>query len=84
MEGTEMRFLIVLVLIVAGVAGLGFYRGWFDLTSDRGTDKSNVTLTVDRDKMKEDKQKAVDKVQDLGHQAKDRAEAAVQPATNQR
>jgi hypothetical protein len=66
-----MRFLIVLLLIVAGVVGLGFYRGWFHLTSDRATDKSNVTLTVDKDKMQQDKQKAQDKVQ--GQRAEDKA-----------
>ena len=52
-----MRFVIVLVLIIAGIAGLGLYRGWFQVTSDRGTDKSTVTLTVDKDKMQQDKQK---------------------------
>jgi hypothetical protein len=31
------------VLLVAGVAGLGFYRGWFSLASDRSDAKSNVT-----------------------------------------
>ena len=62
-----MRFAMVLVLILAGVAGLGLYRGWFHVTSDRGADKSNVTLTVDKDKVHEDKQKAIDKVQGVGH-----------------
>jgi len=62
-----MRIAIVLVLILAGVAGLGLYRGWFHVTSDRDADKSKVTLTVDKDKMQEDKQKAVDKVQGVGH-----------------
>lgn len=77
-----MRFLIVLVLIAAGVAALGFYRGWFRLTSDRTADKSNVTLTVDKEKIQADKQRAVDKVQDLGHQSKDQTAAPVQPATS--
>ena len=68
------RFLIVLVLIVAGVAALGFYRGWFHLTSDKAADQSNVTLTVDKDKIQQDKQKAQDKVQ--GHRAEDKAAPA--------
>jgi hypothetical protein len=66
-----MRFLIVLLLIVVGVVGLGFYRGWFNLTSDKTADESNVTLTVDKDKMQQDKQKAQDKVQ--GDRAEDKA-----------
>jgi len=66
-----MRVLIIFVLILACVAGVGIYRGWFHVTSDRAADKSNVTLTVDKGKIQEDKQKAVGKVQDMGHQAKD-------------
>ena len=53
-----MRFLIVILLIVAGVAALGFYRGWFRITSDRAADQPNVTVTVDKDKVQQDKQKA--------------------------
>ena len=77
-----MRFVRVLVVIIAAVAALGLYRGWVQFTSDRGADKSNVTLTVDKDKIQEDKQKAVDTAQDLGHQAQDHAAAPVQPAKN--
>jgi len=75
-----MRFRIVLVLIIAGIVGLGWYRGWFHLSSDRGADKSNVTLTVDKDKMQADKEKAVGKVQDLKHQASDGAAPPAPPA----
>ena len=52
------RFLIVLVLIVvligAGGVALGFNRGWF-------------TLTVDKEKIQEDKEKVVEKVENVGH-----------------
>jgi hypothetical protein len=37
-----MRFWIVLVLIVACLVGVGFYRGWFHLTSDRSGALSRV------------------------------------------
>jgi hypothetical protein len=57
-----MRFVIVVVLIVASVVALGFYRGWFHLTSDRAGDKPSVTVTVDKDKVQQDKQRAQDKV----------------------
>jgi hypothetical protein len=66
-----MRFLIVLLLIVAGVVAVGFYRGWFHLTSDSAADKSNVTLTVEKDKVRQDKQKAQDTVQ--GHREEGKA-----------
>jgi len=56
------RFLTVIVLIVAGVVALGFYRGWFHLTSDKAADKSNISVTVDKHKIQQDKQKAADKM----------------------
>ena len=41
------RLLIVLVLIVAGVGGLGYYLGWFRIGSDSADGTTHVTLTVD-------------------------------------
>ena len=76
-----MRFLFILALIAACIVGLGLYRGWFHLTSDHSAEKPNITITVDKDKLHEDRRKAVGKVQDLGHQAKDRAAAPAQPTT---
>lgn len=57
-----MRLLIVLLLIVVG---LGLYRGWFHVTSGRSADKPTVTVTVDKDKIQQDKNEAQQKVQDL-------------------
>jgi hypothetical protein len=70
------RFLVVLVLIMIGIAGLGFYQGWFRLSKDGADDKVNVTLTVDQDKFKDDTHRAEKQVQDLGHQAKERIHGA--------
>jgi hypothetical protein len=75
-----MRFLIVMLLIVVGVVGLGFYRGWFHVSSDRSADKSNVTLTIDKDKAKQDAKDAKEKVHSAGDRADDRAGAAVDAA----
>ena len=46
--------LVVLAVIVVGV---GFYRGWFAMSStnpDSGSHKVNINLTVDPDKVKAD------------------------------
>jgi len=64
--------LVVFVLLVAGVVGLGFYRGWFSIASESGDGDSNVTLTVDKDQFQKDRKAALENVQDLGRQAKDR------------
>ena len=60
------RMLLGLVLIVAVVAGLGFYMGWFHFSSGSDDKNAHVTVSVDRDQIQKDKDKAVDKVQDLG------------------
>lgn len=47
----------VLVVLVLCVVGIGFYRGWFVLSShggDAGDGKVEVNLTVDPDKATED------------------------------
>jgi len=66
------RLFIVLVLIAAGVAGLGFYRGWFHVGSDNDDGKTNVTLSVDKEKFQEDRKTAVEDVQGVGRQIKDK------------
>ena len=58
------RFLFVLVIVLAGVVGLGFYRGWFNIGSDRNENQDHLTITVDENKIKEDGKKAQQKVQD--------------------
>ncbi len=65
--------LVVLVLLAAGFVGLGFYRGWFSITSDGADAKSHVTLSVDKDKMRQDENTAIGKAQGLGHKVKDTA-----------
>ena len=59
------RFFMVLVVLGSVVAGVGFYRGWFQLTSGSAANNSNVTLTVDKDKIHQDKNDAQKKLQDL-------------------
>jgi hypothetical protein len=66
------RFLIVLVLVVAGVVGLGFYQGWFHLSTGGPDGKANLPVTVDKAKIDEDKEKAKEKVQELEQKAKEK------------
>jgi hypothetical protein len=60
-------FTVVIVLALL-VIGVGFYRGWFALSSssaDQGSNKVNVNLTVDRDKMQEDAKAVQNKTAEL-------------------
>jgi hypothetical protein len=60
-----MRNLIVaLVLVLAIVAGVGYYRGWFQVST--GGNGANPTITVDKERIKADEEKAKKSVQEMG------------------
>jgi len=75
-----LRAFLVLALIVAVVGGLGFYMGWFHFSSGSDGNNAHVTVSVDKGQMQKDKDRAVDKVQDLGEQAKDKVATTTQKA----
>ena len=59
---------VVLIAIAILVVGLGFYRGWFALSRpapDAGSNKVNINLATDPDKMKQDAQAVKDKATEL-------------------
>jgi len=63
----------VIVLAIC-VVGVGFYRGWFVVSShprETGSHKLDVNLTVDPDKMKEDAEAVKGKTKELTGHAKD-------------
>lgn len=62
-----IRFLGVLVVLLAIVAGIGYYRGWFHTESRGANGQDSVTVTVDKDKINQDKASAEQQVSDLGH-----------------
>jgi hypothetical protein len=62
--------LLVLALLVAGGAGLGFYLGWFHLSKDGASQDPNFTITVDRDKIRQDQEKAKKTMQGVGQKVK--------------
>ncbi|MEN6494277.1 MAG: hypothetical protein ABFD16_08295 [Thermoguttaceae bacterium] len=57
--------LVVVVVLLVGIAGLGFYRGWFALSTDGTDHKPSATITVDKDQIHADEEKARDKVEGL-------------------
>jgi predicted negative regulator of RcsB-dependent stress response len=62
----------VIVLLLVVIAGLGFYRGWFHLSTNSTGQKSSATVTVDRDKIKADEGKVKEKVGELGQKTKEK------------
>jgi preprotein translocase subunit SecF len=68
-----MRTLLVaVVLLLVGIAGVGFYQGWFHLSTNSTDQKSSTTITVDKDKIHADEEKAKEKVQGLGQEVKEK------------
>jgi hypothetical protein len=62
-----LRFFGTLVVVLAIVAGIGFYEGWFHASSSDTNGHDTVKLTVDKDKIDQDKASAQQQVQDLAH-----------------
>jgi uncharacterized protein YlxW (UPF0749 family) len=77
------RFLIGLVLVVACVAGVGLYRGWFQVTSESAHDQRKVTFSTDRTKIKEDENKVVQEVKSLENRVKDKAATPAEKSKDQ-
>lgn len=63
-----MRSLIKLLVVLSILlVGIGFYRGWFSLSSsqpDAESDKVNVNVSVDKGKIKSDVKKVEGQVED--------------------
>lgn len=80
-----MKPLVVLfVVLLVGIVVLGFLRGWFQLSTDTTNQKPNATISMDKDKIHADEQKAKDKLQGFGQEAKEKiggsASKAKEPA----
>jgi hypothetical protein len=72
-EATAMRgLLVVLVLVIAGVIAVGYYRDWFKVGAANDGKAVNVNVTVDKEKIKEDEQKAKQKLKEVGGQIKEK------------
>ena len=67
-----MRALMfVVVFLLAAIAGLGYFRGWFALSTNTTDEMPSATITVDKDKFHADEQTARDKAQGAGQKAKE-------------
>ena len=71
------RLVILLVFVIAGFAVLGFVRGWFHVAAQTEEAQSNVTVSVDKAKIQQDKDAATDKAKDLTQKTQDKTAAAI-------
>jgi len=72
--------LLSFALTVSVVACLSFCVGWFHFSSGSDDNNAHVTVSVDKGQIQKDKDKAVDKAQDLGQQARDKVATTTQNA----
>jgi len=63
---------VIVVLLLIGVVALGYYRDWFKVTTANDSKAVNVNVTVDKEKVKEDEEKAKEKLKEVGGQIKDK------------
>jgi hypothetical protein len=56
---TMRAFIGIMLLVAVGIGVAGFALGWFKFSSSPNEEKRDLTLTVDPDKMKQDRDKAV-------------------------
>ncbi len=61
------RLLVVLALLLAGIIGVGFVRGWFLLSTGDWDHRPQVTFSVDPDKIRQDGEE----VKHLGQKARE-------------
>lgn len=72
---TRLFGLLFVILLV--VAGIGYFRGWFTVSTEKGEgQKSDVTISVDKEKIKGDTAKAKEQVKDVGGKVKDKTSAS--------
>jgi hypothetical protein len=69
-----MRTLVfVVVLLLVGIVGVGFYRGWFQVLTDNTDQRPSATVTVDKGKIQADEKKAKEEMPDFGQKATETA-----------
>ena len=77
-----MKSLLTLcILIVVGVACLGFYRGWFEFSKGDAKQNESITIKMDQEKIQQDKDKAQKKLQEVEQKVKEKAPAKTDKAT---
>ncbi len=67
------KLAVVVVLLLAGIVGFAFYRGWFRVSTDNTNHMPSATITMDKDKIHDDEQRAKETVQGSGQKAKEKA-----------
>lgn len=55
------KFLGNLVIFAIILAGVGFFRNWFEVSTEDQAGETNIEVTIDKDKIKQDAAAAAEK-----------------------
>jgi hypothetical protein len=70
------RICTAIVCLALGVAVLGHFLGWYQVTSDKEGSKLDIHVTINEDKIHEDEVKAEEELRRYGQQFKEHEEKA--------
>ncbi len=54
--------LVIVIVLLVGIAGFGFYQGWFRVSTEGTEQQPSATITVDKDKIRADETSAKDRL----------------------
>jgi hypothetical protein len=70
-------FLKLLLVVVIGIAALGYYLDWFEFSKTSTDTSSTIHLKVDREKIREDEEHARDRLEEGSRRLKDKATGTI-------
>jgi hypothetical protein len=72
------KMLLAFLVLAALVIGLGFYLEWFTFSSKDGEKQTNISITVDKEKIESDIHKAKEKITSETGNAKDKVKESTE------
>jgi hypothetical protein len=74
MESIMRKFFGCVIVLLLIVAAVGYYRGWFDVSTGSQDQKSNISISMDKEKLRQDADKAAKSLENLADKVKGKAE----------
>lgn len=71
------RLLVILLVLAVGTAGVGYYRGWFTISTTESPQATDITVGVDKEKVRADKEHAQEELKKLADRVTDKGKASV-------
>ena len=68
------RFLGSLVILALIIAAVGYYQGWFNVSTGSQDQKNNISFSVDKEKLRQDADKAAKGLENLADKVKSKTE----------